>query len=238
MDRAQYRNRGHYITDGWARNTKETFRVLGRLIDKAGPPPHTRVLDVGCATGELIHHLRSVLPGASFTGVDVFADLLEEARRLQPDVEFANASALELPGAMDHSFDVVTAVGVISIFDDAELPVFLDNVLRVARPRGRVFLVGPLNEYGVDCVIRHRKRMRGELGDWETGWNVHSQQTLAELLEGRCRSWWLHDFEVPFDLEPREDPVRTWTIRTESRQRQLTNGLKLLLDLYFVEIER
>lgn len=42
--------------------------------------------------------------------------------------------------------------------------------------------------------------------------------------------------EFIFDLKPKEDPVRTWTMRTETNERQLTNGLKLLIDHYLLKI--
>jgi SAM-dependent methyltransferase len=233
-----YRNYEHYIREGWAEAPKQSFLRLEALLRAANPPPDARLLDVGCATGELIHFLATAFPGFQFTGVDVFEPLLDAARRRLPQQRFLGASALDLPPEMTGSFELVTAIGVMSIFDDTELLSFLDNLIRVARPGGRVLILAPLNEYGVDCIIRHRKRLGGQLRAWETGWNIHSQQTLAELLQDRCRGWRFHPFQIEIDLERREDPVRTWTIRTEAKQRQLTNGLKLLIDHYFIEIDR
>lgn len=233
-----YRNYEHYIREGWASEPKQSFLQLEALIRAAAPPPEARLLDVGCATGELIHYLATAFPGFRFTGVDVFEPLLEVARERLQRHDFQRASALDLPETMSGGFDVVTAVGVLSIFDEVELVPFLDNLMRAAHPGGRVLILAPLNEYGVDCVIRHRKRVGGVAGGWEAGWNIHSQETLAELLRPRCRAWSFHPFRIGIDLPRREDPVRTWTIRTEANERQLTNGLKLLVDHYFVDIER
>jgi SAM-dependent methyltransferase len=234
---ATYRNYEHYIREGWSPEPKRTFVRLAEILRAASLPEGGRLLDVGCATGELVHYLRTQLPGLRYTGADVFEALLATARRLVPEGEFVPASALDLPAEMTGAFDAVTAVGVVSIFDDVELARFLDNLLRVARPGGRIIILGPFNEHGVDCLIRHRKRVAGQLGPWETGWNIHSRQTVSELLEGRCRAHRFEDFRLDRPLPPREDPVRTWTIRTESNDRQLTNGLKLLVDLAYLEIE-
>ncbi|MGE0456269.1 MAG: class I SAM-dependent methyltransferase [Vicinamibacteria bacterium] len=235
---ASYRNYEHYIREGWAEQPKRTFVRLADLLAAAQLPPSARLLDIGCATGELIKYLQARFPGFSFTGVDVFEPLLAEARQRVPEARFAASSALDLPVEMDSSFDAVTAVGVISLFDEVELPRFWQGLLRVIRPGGRILALGPLNEYGVDCMIRHRKRIGGKLGEWETGWNIHSRETVGEILEGRCRAWRFHDFQIDLDLARRADPVRTWTMRTEANERQLTNGLKLLLDLCFIEVER
>jgi SAM-dependent methyltransferase len=237
-DSPTYRNYQHYIREGWAAAPKRTFVRLGDLLAAGGLPADARLLDVGCATGELIHYLQGRFPGWRFTGVDVFDPLLADARLRLPHCRFVHASALDLPADLDRSFDAATAVGVISIFEEEELARFWDGLLRVVRPGGRIVVLGPLNEYGVDCVVRHRKRVDGRVGEWEKGWNIHSREMVSGQLEGRCRSWRLLEFRLDLELERRADPVRTWTIRTEVNERQLTNGLKLLIDLYFIEIER
>lgn len=45
-------------------------------------------------------------------------------------------------------------------------------------------------------------------------------------------------FEMPFDIEPREDdPIRTWTI-SEDGHRRLRNGLSMTVDLSILTIVR
>ena len=69
------------------------------------------VLDVGCAAGGFAHIWRHWSPDVDYTGVDVSEPLVEEARRLHPDCEFAVADCAEgLPFA-DARFDVVQALG-------------------------------------------------------------------------------------------------------------------------------
>ncbi len=236
--KAAYANHGHYIAEGWRAEPKESFKALAALLEARGLGPGAALLDVGCATGELLGYLATRFEGARLVGVDVAEELVATARRLLPEAEFAHASALDLPSAYAGIFDAVTALGCMSIFDEDEVEAFWDNLFRAARPGGLIVAFSPLNEHGIDTVIRHRKRIGGRVGPWEAGWNVFSTETVAELVAERGGTLELERFELPIDLAPREDPVRTWTMRTEARERQLTNGLKLLIDHYFMIVRR
>ena len=235
---SEYRNFEHYIADGWQPEPKESFKAVASHIVTHGPPHSGELLDVGCATGELMGFLAANFPSLSFTGADVFDELLASGRRLLPAAHFVNTSALGLPKDFVGRFDVVTAVGVMSIFDDAQLSVFWQNLLSAAKPGGLVLVLSPLNEYGVDTLIRHRKRRNGQRIDWETGWNVFSLDTIRDTLAGLGQEVHFDRFVFKPVLYPREDPVRTWTLPTERNSHQLTNGLKLLVDHYFMLVKK
>lgn len=235
---SNYRNFGHYIVDGWQTEPKESFKSVAAHIAAHDPTPSGELLDIGCATGELMGFLAANFPSLSFTGADVFDELLVSGRRLLPAARFVNASALELPGDFKEHFDIVTAVGVMSIFDDVQLGRFWQNLLDAVKPGGLVLVLSPLNEYGVDTLIRHRKRRDGQRLDWETGWNVFSLDTIRETLAGLGQEVSFERFVFRPVLYPREDPVRTWTLPTENNTHQLTNGLKLLVDHYFMLVRK
>ncbi|WED41907.1 class I SAM-dependent methyltransferase [Legionella cardiaca] len=233
---ANYQNFGHYITEGWSNEPKEIFKFLEHYLSQEKRNKHTSLLDVGCATGELIHFLSRHHPEFQFTGVDIFDDLIHQCQELQPEKKFLKASILELPASLEQQFDVITVVGVLTIFDEEELPLFFNNLFRACRSNASIYILSPFNEYGVDCEIKHRKRQQGKRGNWEKGWNIFSKETIIEHIENHAQSWSFHPFKLPFNLSQKEDPIRTWTIETESNKRQLTNGLKLLVDHYLLKI--
>lgn len=238
MTGASYANFGHYISEAWAASPKQTFRELAAHIARLrGADAAGNLLDVGCATGELVAYLSTVFPKLRATGADVFDPLLEEARKRVPSATFVKGSALELPRELRGAFDIVTAMGVMSIFDEREIAAFWENLLDAARPGGIVIVLAPLNEHGVDTMIRHRKRMGGRALGWETGWNIHAIETVAEILAARGRAVRFERFRFEGELAPRDDPVRTWTLATADNPRQLTNGLKLLVDHYFMIVD-
>jgi SAM-dependent methyltransferase len=94
-----------------------------------------RVLDVGTGTGIAAFALAARFPGAEVVGVDLAADMIDEARRKTPPelaervrFEVADASRLPFP---DHSFDLVTLNNMIPFFDELG---------RVLTPEGTVLV--------------------------------------------------------------------------------------------------
>ncbi len=229
-----YRNHQHYIDQGWSPKPKEMFRILGDILQTMLPNSSPQILDVGCATGELLGHLSTRLDGGTFFGVDVEPTLIATARKLLPQAHFAVASALDLPSDFHGKFDAVCSVGCMSIFDETQIDAYWKNLLDAVRPGGIAIALSPLNEYGIDAMIRHRKRIDGHPNPWETGWNIFSVETIRETIEGLDAEVSFRRFEIPFSLPQQSDPVRTWTMATEAKERQLTNGIKLLVDHYFM----
>lgn len=88
--------------------------------------PVERALDVGTGTGAGARVIRERFPAAEVVGADVSAAMLDQARRLAPDISFVKADAAELPFD-DESFDLVAHANMIP---------FLDEVARVVRPGG------------------------------------------------------------------------------------------------------
>lgn len=235
---AAYKNHQHYIREGWSPQPKESFKWLAEIITRQQGAPTGAMLDVGCATGELLSYMNSRFSALQYTGVDIFPELIAEGARLLPQATFVQGSALELPATLHGKFDIVTAMGCMSIFDDTQLPAFWDNLLQCTRPGALIVVLAPLNEYGCDTLVRHRKRTDGRLGSWETGWNVFSFETVQEVLATRGVQASLERFAPNLTLNRRSDPVRTWTLPTSEHPRQLTNGLKLLVDHYFICVKR
>jgi len=85
------------------------------LIAASGIRSGSRVLDVGCGSGEFLRTLAE--RGAVATGVDPAPGMVALARTLAPLADVRIAEAEDLPFA-DASFDVVTAVNALQFADD------------------------------------------------------------------------------------------------------------------------
>ena len=85
------------------------------LIAASGIRSGSRVLDVGCGSGEFLRTLAQ--HGDVATGVDPAPGMVALARTLAPLADVRIAEAEDLPFA-DASFDVVTAVNALQFADD------------------------------------------------------------------------------------------------------------------------
>jgi len=118
--------------------TRETMRRLSLL-------PADRLLDVGCGTGALLHHLSTTHPDMQLFGVDPVSEMLAIAgRRLSPSIKLTEGWAEQLPFATEQ-FDVVVSC---NMFHYIQKPVLaLQEMQRVLRPGGRLVITDWCDDY-------------------------------------------------------------------------------------------
>lgn len=232
MKKSYYKNYKHYLDEGWNKKPKQIFIELGDIIKNLKVKKPFRLCDVGCAHGEFLGYIKKTFPSSKLTGVDVNSKLLKIAKRKLPSETFHKQSALSLKPLKAQSFDIITAIGLINIFDLEELGKFIKISLRLLSKNGILILMSPFNEFGMDLEARHRKRVNNTLLDWERGNSIYAKETIIEIAKKNdCRTKF-----VPFNLKMRlprkNDPQRTWTIKINKNKYQLINGLKILMHIY------
>jgi ubiquinone/menaquinone biosynthesis C-methylase UbiE len=105
------------------------------LVERVGVGAGDRVLDVACGTGAVARvAAERVGDSAQVVGVDVNCAMLGVARACLPQLEWRQASVLELPFAVDE-FDVVFCQLGLQFFPDR--PAALLEMRRVLAPGGR-----------------------------------------------------------------------------------------------------
>lgn len=138
---AQHSRQAGQFAERYERLEREVYRScfaysrhrLNAWLDRILPQSGTglRLLDVGCGTG---HHLRDLRQrGFQVAGVDGSAEMLEHARRLNPDCVIEQSDVDRLPFA-DRSFDYVVCIEVLRYLPDPRQA--LGEMARVLRPGG------------------------------------------------------------------------------------------------------
>lgn len=216
---------------------KEMTKALAALLEGAAMGAGS-LIDVGCATGEMLHYFRRRFPALELTGIDTSEPFLAQARTVRglAGVRFVRDDALTFSyrDYQPEPFDVVVCSGILSIFDDPAP--LLTNLVANARRGGRVYVLSMFNEDDIDVLVRYRDN-RHAPDEWKPGHNVHATASLERLLRGRVAGVRFHDFEMPFDLPRRADyPHRTWTVRGADGRRMVVNGLCLLNHEKIMEI--
>jgi SAM-dependent methyltransferase len=91
------------------------------------------VCDLGCGPGQIARYLRDL--GSAVFGLDLSPQMIEQARRLNPDVPFrvGNMLALDLP---DISLAGISAFYAIVNIPKSSLPIVFREMFRVLQPGG------------------------------------------------------------------------------------------------------
>lgn len=98
------------------------------------------ILDVGCGTGRLLREAHRRWPDAQVIGVDLSPGMIEQARQLAKYATLFVASAEDLP-LPPSSIDL--AVSTMSFHHWTDQVGGIQEVVRVLRPGGRLFLADP-----------------------------------------------------------------------------------------------
>ena len=153
------RRQFNQIAPVWdAMRLEDTFAPYEGALERI-PGPVARALDVGTGTGQGARLLAKRFPDAEVTGVDVASAMLEEARRLAPELTFVEGDAARLPFD-DESFDLVANANMIP---------FLDEVARVLKPGGQTlyaFSAGPETPIWVEPEMLRRELERRGFTDF------------------------------------------------------------------------
>lgn len=225
----------HHYKDGDYDPPKEVFKFVANIMEKGFiPQDNMSILDVGCSKGEFLYYLKNRLSGynVEYTGVDFSHTLISLARE-HPGLAVVNfhlGSAENFK--LDHMFDVITATGLISCFDDYSL--LLENLFDHLKDTGVLILTNGFSTSEYDIISKYRRY--DEKDNWRYGWNQHSIMGITKCVERKGRTLTPHKFQLPFKLEKRDDVIRSWTLDTNEGQK-FTNGLNIIWNIWALEIK-
>ena len=105
--------------------------VAEKIAERYGLKSGTKVLDVGCGKGFLLHEFTQVIPGIEVAGVDISQYAVDNAKEeVKPFLRVGNA--VELPYE-DHSFDLVVSINTLHNLYNYDLRNALQEIQRVGK---------------------------------------------------------------------------------------------------------
>jgi len=148
-------------------------------------PAGSRVLDVGCGSGFIAHHLSALL-GARVSGIDV-------RKNVDAPIDYAAFDGVHFP-VEDDSFDAVLLCYVLHHAQDQ--PAFLDEVKRVLRDGGLVVVYEDIPEARWDSAAcrAHDRAWRSRTGPctfrlWEEWRHIFTAAGFEVISERRLSRW-------------------------------------------------
>lgn len=152
------------VAEEWARWWGSFAAPVRKLILRAtAVGPGSRVLDVGCGSGEFLAELAA--RGARAAGVDPAEGMVALARRAAPAAQVRIGVAESLPWP-DGEFDVVTAINALQFAENPDAAAA--ELLRVTVPGGRLAVANwaerAVNELdAIDAALNDEPGVDGDL---------------------------------------------------------------------------
>ena len=221
-----------YLKSNRYKKPKESFKLLYKILKKKlSNNKNYRLLDVGCANGELLFFLHQKFSNIEFCGIDVRNDLIKLAKKkCSSDIYFKRLDYTQNQN-FNKKFDIIISSGVIGIFDN--LDIFFKNIKKNMRKKTTLFLFSNFNNYDFDIFSAY-KDLNSKNNNYQSGWNIWSIKTIQKYF--KKKKIIKHLFNIKFDVrQNKKDLVRTWTIKI-NKKRYFTNALGLVFNQMWLEI--
>ena len=223
-----------YLQEKRYEKTKESFYHLLNILKKQ-KISNPKILDIGCANGELIYNLDKELSYSNITGYDIHTKLLNVCKKKFYNKDFIfkkiDINSSKIP---NDKFDIIIISGVISIFDDCT-KVF-NNILKILNKNGRIYIFNHFNKYPIEVFIKYKTHDTNS-NYLQSGWNIHSIEKITNFFKNKGYKLKKFKFQKTKSMKKnKKDVIRSWTFRDSSGKNIITNGLSIIQDQYWLEI--
>lgn len=142
----------------YAKQMRESDKVLLSIVKDfaskrpAGKSP-IRFLDIGCSTGNLLMHLKRMMPELELTGGDLASSSLQEclANPELKGIRFEEMDLLNLPKTA--SYDIIAINAVLYMMEDSQFEIAVQSVAGALKPGGCMIVFDFFHPYPQDLHI-------------------------------------------------------------------------------------
>ena len=213
----------------YAERMRESDKVLAGLVREivareGAAGRSLRLLDIGCSTGNLLMHLRRLLPELELTGGDLAESSLQQCRDnpALAGVRFERLDLLDLPPAA--GYDIVTINAVLYMLEDAQFEAALRSVAQTLRPGGTMIAFDFFHPYAQDLHLTEMSKSH------PAGLRLRFRpmpRVEQQLHEAGFEDAAFRPFSLPIDLPPSGEPddLITYTVPCADGRRMPFRGV-------------
>jgi len=221
---AEHNKAAHYFENEYQNLKKDYFQsafIYGRkklevLLDRTLDTleQKSRVLDIGCGTGEQMKLYRS--RGFEVVGIEPAKEMRLLAQKNNPGIQVINSVITDIPFA-DESFDFISAFEVLRYFHSADIQAAYRQMLRVLKPNGLLYFT-MVNRYALDGFYIYNAFMKITLGLLRREEPVHCQFTVPGEIRRALQGLGVRDItfygRMFAPLRPAYKISPAWTAKT------------------------
>ncbi len=111
-------------------------RLVSLALDHFKSRPVSRILELGCGTGRMTHHLTTAFPKARITALDISDDMIRFAKSRNPSVNYIVADAEAFLRDTPNRYDLIISNAAMQWFEDADAA--LNNAYNQLTPGGLI----------------------------------------------------------------------------------------------------
>lgn len=221
-----------YSDDYFFLKPKEYYKEVVNFLSKKKYIKNC--LDIGSANGSFIFYARKKL-NLEFSGVEPVRKLISISKKKNPNVKIHNNKLFDKKlDKFKNQFSVVTALGVINLFDDIDKT--LKRLKFFLKKKGICIIVSTLNHYPIDVISRYK---RSSSNQWEFGQNMFSIKTIKKIskkLKFKTKIFKARQISI----KSKKDIMRSWTLNLKIRgkkEKYLFDGMGRIKTTYIVILE-
>jgi SAM-dependent methyltransferase len=159
--------------DHWQERNRYYHQHIKQLLQFL-IPQHAAVLELGCATGDLLH---AVQPSAG-VGVDISSAMIQQARKKYPHHTFHTMNAEQL--SLNQTFDYVVMSDLVGHLHDIQQA--LEKTHRVMTPRSRLIIT--YYNFIWEPILLLAEKLRLKTPQPHQNWvNTHDLDNLLDLAD-------------------------------------------------------
>lgn len=150
-------------------DAKKFTTVLDKELVSKYVLKNARILDVGCGYGRILNELYQ-MGYTDLTGIDSSENMIKRGKREYPHLNLISNPDGKIVFS-DNSFDVVILFGVLTcVPDDASQKILIENIKRVLKSNGIIYVCDFLINDGIKRKIFYKKHQKdfGTYGTFRT----------------------------------------------------------------------
>ena len=211
----------------YAEQIRESDKVLVSLVGHAAgrsKAERPRVLDIGCSTGNLLRHLKNMVPGPEYVGGDLAESSLAQCRT-NPALDGISFETLDVTDLPTEAYDVVVVNAVLYMFDEVQYDRALSSIAGSLRSGGTAIIYDfahPFEHQNItidETSLMHPNGLRLCLRPMKY---IAEHMRAAGFAEPE-----FHPFELPIDLArpAYDEEVVTYTVKDDKDRRMMFRGV-------------